>query len=249
MSRILFQRRLRTRLWTCLCMVYRQSNLKRFPRNFHLNLRTSNFQSSHLSTTASRRIGQRTKPFESSRHGVRDAYIDSAKDHGYRTTFHWLVRPNLCSRWRRGRETGQRCGTSDLAAMGMSLSPYFSEEKTFDGVAGGPDVWISPYVKQHICPGKGGRRVFFTDSFLQCMFKKAAYDVTLAKSSVAREKAKVGTRKASSPERSTRMLRPRRPKSLPYNPDERQRKSERLGLQELAKSWLRDGERNVEYSL
>ena len=49
--------------------------------------------------------------------------------------------------------------------MGMSLLPYFSKEKTFDGVAGGPDVWISPYVKQHICPGKGGRRAFFYGLF------------------------------------------------------------------------------------
>ena len=71
----------------------------------------------------------------------------------------------------------------------------------------------------------------------------------MAKSSAAREKAKAGTRKASSPEQFTRMLRRRRPKSLPYNPDERQRKSERLGRQESAKSWSRDGKRNVEYSL
>ena len=87
-------------------------------------------------------------------------------------------------------------------------------------------------------PGKKALELLFTSSFLKSMLKEAEQDVTFANSPAKR---------ASRSEQSTRELRPRRAEPVSYYPNVRTR-GRLMRPTAAANSWLRGGERYVDYS-
>jgi hypothetical protein len=81
----------------------------------------------------------------------------------------------------------------------------------------------------------------------QSMLKEAEQDVTFANSSVARERTRASAKRASTSEQSTRELRPRRAEPVSYYPNARAR-GRLIRPAAAANSWLRGGERYVDYS-